>query len=224
MKKINNKKLLSQYIQKYHLESVCGFDIGEIADLYQFKKKEFILKCDRKSNYLFFLVDGKIKVFSYTVSSRTLCRNFCSELTLLGEAGTLWGNYPVNNVQTLSSCVCIGIDLRDHRELLLNDVTFLQYVNKTLALRVTNDMATHLLDPLESQLASFILTFSDNSIFSFNLTECANILNTSYRHLLRILKSFCDAGYMEKNNHMYRIINKTSLENIANGTVPSQFE
>lgn len=217
MKKLDNPKLLSRYIQKYQLESVCGFKMADVAQLYQFDKKEYILRCEKKSNYIFFLIDGKIKVFSYTLSSRTLCRNFSSGLTLLGEAATLWGNYPTNNVQTLSTCICIGIDLRDNRELLLNDVTFLQFISKTLASRITNDMATHLLDSLEVQLASFILSVSDKNVFSFNLTEGATILNVSYRHFLRTLKLFCDNGYIEKRDNKYFILDRQALEEISNG-------
>lgn len=217
MKKINDPQLLTKYIRQNNLQLICGFNIEGIAELCHFDKKEFILRCDVKSNYLYFLLEGEIKIFSYTLSSHILCRNFCSDLTLLGEAASLWGNYPTNNVQTLTSCTCICIDLRKYRELLLNDVIFLRFISRTLASRITNDMASRLLDPLEIQLSSFILSVSSDNIFTFNLTECANILNTSYRHLLRILKEFCDKGYLKKDNRRYIILDRSSLEEIADG-------
>ena len=56
-------------------------------------------------------------------------------------------------------------------------------------------------------------------IFTFQLTNCADILNTSYRHLLRMLKCFCAMGVLKKARNCYVIMDGTRLGEIANGTL-----
>ncbi|OYO76234.1 hypothetical protein CG709_15530, partial [Lachnotalea glycerini] len=52
---------------------------------------------------------------------------------------------------------------------------------------------------------------SDNLIFSENLTALSELLGTSYRHLLRTLRNFCDNGYLLKEKGYYKIIAPNQL-------------
>ena len=134
---------------------------------------------------------------------------------LLGEAASLWGNLPSNNVQALTECDCVGVSLSRHRDVLLNDVPFLQYVGKTLAERLTSRDESFLLDPLEIRLSYFILANAQEGIFRFNLTEASKILNVSYRHLTRTLKSFCEDGLLEKQGHAFLIVAPDALVRLS---------
>ena len=84
---------------------------------------------------------------------------------------------------------------------------------------VEEDYDESALSSLESRMARFILSNSPDNLFSFQLTNCADILNVSYRHLLRMLKTFCQMGVLEKVKNGYRVTSRDSLEKLADGTL-----
>ena len=77
---------------------------------------------------------------------------------------------------------------------------------------MNNNTCINLYESLESRLASFILKSENNGIFSYNLTECAELLCTSYRHLLRIINLFCNTNKLSKNGKSYKIIDRGYLD------------
>ena len=94
----------------------------------------------------------------------------------------------------------------------MNDLRFLQHVCYTLACRMNNEgQICALVEPLEMRLAKFILQYSIDNIFTFQLNDCADILNTSYRHLLRVLKKFCSDQILSKTRNGYLIMNRSLL-------------
>ncbi|MGL4373871.1 MAG: helix-turn-helix domain-containing protein, partial [Turicibacter sp.] len=68
---------------------------------------------------------------------------------------------------------------------------------------------------IEQRLAFYILHSSRQNVFSSNISECANIMRTSYRHLLRILNTFCQNGVLEKQGKDYVILDLYELNRIA---------
>ena len=140
---------------------------------------------------------------------------------MLGEAASLWGKPPLANVKALCDCVCIAVSLRLYRQTLMNDLRFLQHVCYTLACRMNNEgQICALVEPLEMRLAKFILQYSTDNIFTFQLNDCADILNTSYRHLLRVLKKFCSDQILSKTRNGYLITDRKLLLQSA-GELPN---
>ena len=86
---------------------------------------------------------------------------------------------------------------------------------------MNNTTCINLYESLESRLASFILKTEKDGVFSYNLTECAELLCTSYRHLLRIINLFCSTNKLIKNGKSYRIIDRDYLEKISSNSFTS---
>ena len=63
MEKLNYPLLLSRYVEKFDLQSTCGFDLLSVAELYRFKKGELLLNVNHVPGHIYFLVKGKVKVF-----------------------------------------------------------------------------------------------------------------------------------------------------------------
>lgn len=219
MEKITHREKLISYIEKADLQQVINNEILSVAELVQFKKDEYLIREGILSDYLYFLVKGEVKVFSYTLSDKVLCKGYLHSAQVLGEASTLWEKPAGSSVQALSCCICISINLVKHRSVLLNSVSFLQYTCQILSNRLNHNFCHSLLDPFEIRLADFILNHSPENIFSFNLTECAVILVTSYRHLLRVIKAFCESEILKKRKADYIIIDKDHLLRISQGTI-----
>ncbi len=212
MKKINSPEQLANYIDEYQLQTIMRTPLKEIGELQEFQKEEFLIHTDKPSRYLYFLVKGEA-IVTYSSNSRTLCIGYMTPVAWLGEAASLWNTAPNCNVCALNTCICIAIDLSIHRETLLGDILFMQNTCQLLSCKLNdcNFSPRTLLEPLGMRLAKFILRYSNQDIFSFRLTTCALILNTSYRHLLRMLKKFCEQGILIRKTHGYLIKNRELL-------------
>ncbi|MFB2021800.1 helix-turn-helix domain-containing protein [Pseudoflavonifractor sp. P01025] len=71
--------------------------------------------------------------------------------------------------------------------------------------------------PLEVRLAQFILLNTAGHLFTLQLTDCADALNTSYRHLLRIMKQLCALNILSKEHNCYYIQDRDALERVSSG-------
>lgn len=218
VRKIQDQELLNSYIEQHSLQELCGADLASIASLYRFERDELILSTTQVPRHIYFLVNGRARVFSYTVTSQTLTCRAESGFAIFGEAAALWGNLPSNNVQALEPCDCVGISLSRHRSLLLDDVVFLRYVARTLAKRLTDEKARANLDPLDVRLAGFVLLHEHQGVFTTKLTDAAKELNVSYRHLLRVIGELCARGYIVKQGRgSYAITSPDRLAALADG-------
>lgn len=213
----NDKK--EHLIKKHHLDEYMSLDLSSISDLLSFDRNEYLVTAGTPSKYLYFVLKGKTICFSHTTSEKNNCVAFTQHQTLVGEASSLFGKPPQFNVKALSDGLCIAINLNRHREALLGDLVFVRNICELLASRINNEgrYSTTLLDPLEVRLAQFILINSSGHLFTLQLTDCADALNTSYRHLLRIIKQLCSMEILSKQQNCYYIKDLDTLTRISAG-------
>lgn len=219
MKFLTDSAKKMQLIETYKLAEYMTLDLGAISDLVSFERNEYLVTAGQPSGYLFFVVHGKTICFSNTSSEKNNCVFFSQRQTLVGEASSLFGKPPAFHVKAMSDVLCIAINLNRYRTDLLNDLTFVRNVCELLASKINNEgrYSTTLLDPLEVRLAQFILLNSSSHLFTLQLTDCADALNTSYRHLLRIMKQLGDLNILSKQHNCYYIHDRDALSKIASG-------
>lgn len=221
MRKLANKKKLEFYISQNHLDSYMNADIHSIGELLIFEKNEFLVQSGYPSDYIYFLVEGNVLVFEQSPNDKHTCISYCHSLTVIGEAASLWNMAPIKNVKAMSHCTCVGINLNKYRKLLLNDLLFMQNICQILSCKLNseNELSKTFQESLEMRLAKFILNYSNKGVFDFQLINCADILNSSYRHLLRVLKLFCSLNILNKSKTGYEIADRDKLELIAKGSL-----
>ena len=219
LKKIVDTEKLRSYIRKYKLQDYMETDLFQISELCSFEKGEYLIHAGTPSDHLFFLVKGEAIFFSYSNGEKNTCVSYLKAATLIGEASSLWDLPPSLNVRAMTPCVCVSVSLLLHREALLSDNTFLRKVGELMSLRLRNDtrVASSLLEPMHIRLARFILEQSPDNIFSCQLTICAAVVNTSYRHLLRTIKEFCSLGILKKARRGYLVTDRDALERMIEG-------
>ncbi|NKC67372.1 cyclic nucleotide-binding domain-containing protein [Vagococcus fluvialis] len=217
MKRISDPLRLIDYIETCNLQSYLDNDLIPISNVYTFEKDEHLIHLDTPSDYLYFLVEGTVRVYSYSSDTQNIVINRSEAVTLIGEASSLWDLSPKSNVIAETPCVCVGISLKKYRSLLQQDISFLQNVCQILSYRLNSGitLANSLTEPVETRLAKFILENAPNQLFSFKLTTCSAILNVSYRHLLRTINHFKEEGILEKQKSHLLIKNETKLREIA---------
>ena len=65
MKKIHDSQLLAAYVKQHDLQNYMDADILTMASLQSFQKEEHLIRTGTTSDYLYFLVEGSMMVYSY---------------------------------------------------------------------------------------------------------------------------------------------------------------
>lgn len=217
MKILSDDVRLEKYIETMQLQSYLNHDLLSISTLVSFEKDEHLIHLDTPSNYLYFLVKGTVRVYSYSSDTQNIVISQSQPVAILGEASSLWNLLPKGNVKAESNCLCVAISLKKYRSTLQNDVRFLQNICQILSYRLNSGitLATSLTEPVETRLARFILENTVNERFTFQLTTCAAILNVSYRHLLRTINNFKEEGIIKKESNYYLVLDNYSLKQLS---------
>ena len=216
MKRIQDLKLLHKYIEKYQLQQHFSNELASMSELLSFACKESLFRQGEHSDHLLFLLNGQVKIYSYLDSGYLLnLRYYTACGQVFGEVESLWGHESTSSILALSPCLCLAVSITKYQSILLDDNRFLRFLAQSMAERLSSNHS--IAAPPEIRLASFLLRVSTSDIFSFNLTECASILNISNRHLFRILKRMCDQKILQKNPNGYKILSPDLLAKMQFG-------
>lgn len=217
MKKIHDAQQLSAYIDTFSLQNYLDAALSDMAVLHSFDKDEHLIQTGTVSDYLYFLVEGTVMVYSYPSDTQNIFIDYAKPATLLGEASSLWELLPKSSVKAVTPCICVCISLNRYRSVLQQDVRFLQNICPLLSSRLNSgiNLANSLTEPVETRLAKFILLHEEKGVFTHQLTTCAAVLNVSYRHLLRTITNFRENRILEKQKSKYVIRDRSALEVLA---------
>lgn len=218
---LNNEALKKKQIEKYNIDKIFTLDMSAQMKLLMYKKHEFLCKEDEVLDYLIFLTDGKAKSFVSLENGKNLLTCFYEDFQVIGDLETLSMKTASGSMQALKDSYCIGISMQFVRTNLMEDAKFLRFVCENLGKklhRCAHNSSINSLYPLESRLAAYILKTSDGEEklkFEGNLTEVAELLGSSYRHLLRTLEAFCNKKYLKKQSGVYEVIDRESLNRLS---------
>lgn len=223
MKRISDAHRLAAVLEQNDLQSLFSAPLLPMAELLVFEKGEYLYRQGERTDDLYVLVSGRAEVYAYIRDDLAHCQQYFCSCDLIGEADVLWGEPPVSNVLALSRCTCVGISLARWRDTLLADPVFLRAAARALARLLREKSAHTRLLPLEARLSAYILTASNGDVFAMNLKETAELLDASYRHLLRVMAGLCGQGALERvGRGRYRIAGRGLLRALA-GTDEQRF-
>lgn len=221
MKKIKNPELVDKYINKYNIDDIFSTSMREHMELFYFKRNEYICKEDENIDYLFFFVEGKAKIYISLKNGKSLLINFYYPFMVLGDLELINLTKATTNMEVIEDAYCIGLPLKKVRDELLNDAKFLRFICSSLGNKMdtsSRNGTINLLYPLENRLASYMMATRENGNriqFDETLTEIAELLGTSYRHLLRTINNLINKGILKKSKYGYEIIDEEMLNNLA---------
>ena len=226
MEHLHDSKALKYYINKYGISGAFLNDMTEYMVLHSFSKGEHIFRANEKIEYLYFMVDGKAKVYTLLKNGKSLLIRFYKPFTVLGDVELTGRLAAVSNTEVISPAVCIGISYKNLQAHAADDPVFLKFICRSLGEKLAKNSMTssiNLLYPLENRLASYILAIapgnksasSFDEIYTEKLTELADLLGTSYRHLMRTINALSMNKVIEKRNNKIIILDHMSLEKLA---------
>lgn len=210
MERIHDLARLQYYTDLYGLDGIFSSDLKEISSLVVYKAHEQLYRAGSRAQMLLILVEGECLAYVLTSMGKIHSELHYSGLNIMGLVSVLWDEPVINDITALTDCTCLCIQADRFRSTLLNDVKFLNYAVRYLADHIRNN-EFHF-EPLNIRLASFILKVEKDGVFEQNLMLCADILETSYRHMLRTLRSFCDDGILTRQKKgRYLILSRKAL-------------
>ncbi|SKA92969.1 cAMP-binding domain of CRP or a regulatory subunit of cAMP-dependent protein kinases [Caloramator quimbayensis] len=226
MIKINDKRRLEKYILNHRINEIFDNDIKCFMELFYFKRNEYICKEGEDVPYLFFFVEGKVKIYITMSNGKSLLICFYDDFRIIGDMEMMSVKPATNNVQAIQDTYCIGISMETARKYLLNDVKFLRFMCGSLGDKLdkcSNNCSINLLYPLENRLASYILATGQKlncngkSVIKINenLKEISELLGTSYRHLIRTFNILIEKGGIIKNNGGYEVADEEILKKLS---------
>ncbi|MBV7276487.1 cyclic nucleotide-binding domain-containing protein [Clostridium sp. PL3] len=230
MKRINNLDMMLSYIEKYDLSSIFEKEMIQYMELFSFSKGELVCSKSSEMNYMYFLVRGKLKVYTLHDNGKSILLRFNKPLNILGDLEFLTNHKIQCNVESVNESIIIGIKISNLLKYAYDDSKFLRFVIKNLGQKlyaISNSASINLLHPLESRFASYLLSisFDENNSTSISeiktskFTELATLLGTSYRHLCRVINEFVSKDIIEKRGNTIIIKNVGKLEELSGGNM-----
>ena len=226
MKKIEDSFIIENYYNELDMQNIFMDDMKSDMKLLKFDKHEYLSREDEDLEYLLFFIQGKAKVFKTLPNGRNLLLAFYKPFRVIGDIEIVKNQSATGTIQALSTCYCLAIPMKKARLELTKDSKFLKFTCESLAEKlaaVSMNSSINLLYPLENRLASYInesLVYGENEEnlyidFDENLINIADLLGSSYRHLLRTFNTLCKKGVLEREYGKYKVINKTLLKELA---------
>ncbi|MDQ0207385.1 transcriptional regulator YeiL [Alkalicoccobacillus murimartini] len=207
-----------QFLKMHSISDHFSFQVERYMEIHEYQRNEWIIREGTKPDYLFYVVEGKAKIYMTHQNGKVSLINFIKPCDYIGEMELIHESYYSKGIQVVAKTICFAIPFRECRTKLLEDVIFLRELTSFLSIKATF-MATKSSQsqayPLENRLAHFILELSDQGIYQEKHVTVCDYLGVSYRHLLYVLNQFCEKGYVEKEKRYYRTRNEEALRHLA---------
>ena len=152
---------------------------------------------------------------------------FQKALEIIGDIEFIEDPIVHHTVEAAANCKALKISYETIRRKAGNDPAFLAYLLKVVTRKLLDktDAATfNLLYPVEVRVASYLLSiansYEDKSFFhdvtyGSSLTDIADMIGTSYRHLNRVLKKLCMDGIIDRSGGKLFVKDMDALARIA---------
>lgn len=168
----------------------------------RFKSGQVVVRFREPIKELQFMAEGCAKVYSVMDNGRAALHSMFQGFEVIGDLELLRG-YPeaTTDIQAVTDVVLLTIPLERCREALLADAYMLRVLGEELARKLersSRQATQNMLYSLSVRLAAYILFAARDGLFSENLLHVSEHMATSYRHLLRTIKAFCECGALRR--------------------------
>ena len=183
-----------------------------------FEKGEYICEELMPPERLYFLVKGKVKLYMIHQDGNVSLAQYYEAGDILGELEFLGIRTQSQSIQAVEPSVCLALSFQEHGSLILSDAVFLRNLSKLIAekmLRSVSKLVATQTYPLENRIAAYLLEkegeVGRGNWVRVSLTDLAQYLGTSYRHLSRVIKHFDEAGWIDRERGRMRVSNYKAL-------------
>lgn len=191
------------------------------AELFVYEKKDYIVRLDQKVEHLFFLLEGRAKIYKIHENGKRSLLQFLGTGDFIGELTLLDVEEQVKDVQAIDRCLCVAFPYITAQTELLNDTHFLRMIAKYLGRKVllrVEHFSNNQNYELKYRLAAYMLQTQVDGIYHEKQTETAEFLGVSYRHLMYTLNEFVANQLVLKRGKSYEL-NVAELKKLCEGLI-----
>lgn len=226
MKEIKEREQLNHYLHTHQIESIFNEQLLPHLSLYSFEQGELVCSQGEVTDILYILVKGKVKIYTTSMEGKTIILSFKTPLEVIGDIEYVQGIEIINTVEAVSPVQMIGVHHHwlkkyghDYAPLLK---FLLDIITRKFSIK-SSSLSLHLMYPVEVRLASYLLSVSSDEagtlfkweISTGGLMDVANLIGTSYRHLNRVIKQFCNDGLLERKKGFILVKDREGLRSRA---------
>ena len=223
------EKILT-YLKKYDLlEIFSNMDLNDI-DIMDMRKGQLICSKGDEINDMYFLVEGKVKIYTITPDDKRLILRFQKALGIIGDIEYIQGTQVLHTIEASMDCRLLKVPFKTIRKTVGEEAKFLAFLLDvvTRRFRAKTDAATlNLLYPVEVRLASFLISTTADEERSFyheeavgsSLKDIADMIGTSYRHLNRVIKNLCTEDIISRSSGKLYVKDLNRLKDIAKNNI-----
>ncbi|MDP4097206.1 Crp/Fnr family transcriptional regulator [Paenibacillus sp. P96] len=227
MKEVREREQLTDFLQAYQLESVFNEQLTPYLSLYSFEQGEIICSQGDVSEFLYVLVQGQIKIYTTSEDGKTLVISLKTALEVIGDIEYIRDIELINTVEAATPVYMIGVRYRWLRKYGSHHAPLLQFLLDIITRKFftkSHSMSFNLMHPVEVRVASYLLSVPFepaecgccDRLNILNLTDIANLIGTSYRHLNRVIRKLGEKGLIERKNGFIIIKDRDGLTALAN--------
>lgn len=225
MKIVKNDQLLHEKLMAYHFDTIFPQLEKHPFILQSFEAGEIMLDEGVDMTALLYLVEGTIKVTASVGNGKSLLLRFNHPFAVIGDIEFI-RHVPVQSqITAVTDCLCIAVSFEYLRRFEMNNAAFLKSLLQQVTYKLqTNTTASrvNLLSSVDQRFASYLLSVTDSEHFAYemqyaSISEIADLLGTTHRHLNRVIKQLVDQKIIEKKRRSIHILNKEALEDLSQG-------
>lgn len=211
---------MQQYINQFQLDKVFNEPLLQAVTLETYNKSDLIIEQGEQPHYLYFLVEGKIKVFAFSDEGKKLIIAFNQPFSIIGDIEFVQQAPFLNTVEAITDVKMLKIPLKVIHQYGMQHLPFVTFILETLTRKFymnANISRFNLMYPVEVRLASYLLsmTTEEEKVSIHHLRDAADLIGTSYRHLNRIIGQLCEEGVIERKDRFINILNRGQLNAMA---------
>jgi CRP/FNR family transcriptional regulator, putaive post-exponential-phase nitrogen-starvation regulator len=185
---------LEYYIKKFNINSFVNDRLLSQMKIFHFEAYDTVMTENTIIEYLYFLVDGHLKCAHYNSNGTLAVVAMMHPFSVLGDVEIISNDLTLTSVVTTGCSTVLGIPISIVRNEGLNDPIFLKMICEELVKKLNSSTSLRLghLIPVISRLALYILSrpgaIEGKVIVLPEKEALASMLNTTYRHLNRVIK------------------------------------
>lgn len=209
---------IDHYMKRYGLDEVLPSAIRPQLKLVRYTPGEAICTQGAKAEQLHFLVSGKIRVSHTSAAGKRLVLSFKYPLDLIGDIEYVRRTPFLNTVEAVTPVEMLVVRFEDLARHAQDDVTWLHYLLEGITRKFemkSQSMSFNLFYPVDVRLASYLLSMTpeETTLGSTvdELTDIADLIGTSYRHVNRTLKRFVEARLIVRDRRHITIMDRAGL-------------
>lgn len=190
--------------------------ILEQSQIFTFGDKEHITKMAEPLYYLFFILEGKAKIYLNHENGKQTLLQFLKKGDFIGELTLVDSENVPKDVIAMGKTHCLAVPIAILEAETATEPFFYkkiaQYIGKKLLIRMEHFSINQSFE-LKYRLAMVILETEISGVYKEKNAEIADYLGVSYRHYLYVLQQFQEQQYLQKTTQGY-LINREKLTDL----------